>query len=110
VALNISTAPSISFFTAPVVNGSPLPGTTTVNLVPAGGGSENLSFLQSNAETVLVYATFWLERLTHPNQPPFMRLQYAQMVMLNFSALLIPGKPLFAWPHVQVATLVKTFG
>jgi hypothetical protein len=39
-----------------------------------------------------------------------MQLQYAQMVMLNFPALKIPGKPNFAWPHVSVATLRKTFG
>lgn len=110
VALNIATAPSISFFTAPVVNGSPLPGTTTVNLTQAGGGAENLSFLQQNADTTLVYATFWLEKLTHPDQPAMMQLQYAQMVMLNFPALKIPGAPPFAWPHVSVATLRKTFG
>jgi hypothetical protein len=111
VALNISTAPSISFFAAPVINGSPLPASTPpVSLAQAGGGAENLSFLQPNADTTLVYATFWLEKLTHPDQPPIMQLQYAQMVMLNFPALTIPGKPPFAWPHVSVATLRKTFG
>jgi hypothetical protein len=110
VALNISTAPSISFFAAPVINGSPLPASTPVNVVQAGGGAENLSFLQPNADTTLVYATFWLEKLTHPNLPPRMQLQYAQMVLLNFPALKIPGAPAFAWPHVSVATLRKTFG
>ncbi len=110
VALNISTAPSISFFTAPVVFGAALPGVTSVNLVQAGGGTENLLFLQTNADTTLVYATFWLEKLTHPGQRTIMQLQYAKMVMLNFPALKIPGTPPFAWPHVQVATLQKTFG
>ena len=81
-----------------------------MNLAQAGGGTENLSFLQPNADTTLVYATFWLEQLTHPDQPTIMQLQYAQMVMLNFPALTIPGKPPFAWPHVSVATLRKTFG
>jgi hypothetical protein len=110
VALNIATASEIDFFTAPVINGAPLPGTTPVNLVQAGGGTENLLFLQPNADTTLVYATFWLEKLTHPQEPTIMQLQYAQMVMLNFPALTIPGKPAFAWPHVSVATLTKTFG
>lgn len=110
VALNISTAPSISFFAAPVINGSPLPGVTAVNLPQAGGGAENLSFLQPNADTTLVYATFWLEKLTHPDHPTIMQLQYAQMVMLNFPALKIPGAPPFGWPHVSIATLRKTFG
>jgi hypothetical protein len=110
VALNIATVAQIDFFAAPVVNASPLPGITSVNLAQAGGGTENLLFLQPNADTTLVYATFWLEKLTHPKQPTMMQLQYAQMVMLNFPALTIPGKPVFAWPHVSVATLRKTFG
>jgi len=128
VALNISTATQITFFPAPVINGSPLPTPpTTVNLPQAGGGIENIAFLlgpsldsnpPNNAFTALFYATFWLEKLTHPTQPSFMQLQYAQMTMLNFPALLL-GKPTanppvpppnFSWPHVQVATLIKTFG
>jgi hypothetical protein len=108
-ALNIATLSPITFFTAPGINGSPLPSTANVTLQQAGGGAQNLSFLVTNADMVLVYATFWLEKLTHPDQPPFMQLQYAQMVILNFPAL-IPGKPNFSWPHVQVATLQKAFG
>ncbi|MCP3721391.1 hypothetical protein [Paraburkholderia sp. CNPSo 3281] len=110
VALNISTAQSITFFNEPVINASPLPGTSAIEVVQAGGGAENLSFLQQNATTTLVYATFWIEKLTHPQRPTIMQLQYAQMVMLNFPSLKIPGKPNFAWPHVSVATLSKTFG
>jgi hypothetical protein len=127
IALNISTATQITFFNAPVVNGSPLPTTSLVKLTQAGGGIDNLDFLlgpslspnpPNNAFTALFYATFWLEKLTHPTQPSFMQLQYAQMTMLNFPALLL-GKPTasppvpppnFSWPHVQVATLQKTFG
>jgi len=109
VALNIATVTSITFFNAPVINGKPLPGTTPVNLAQAGGGIENLAFLVPNAQSVLVYATFWLEKLTHPSQRPSMQLQYAQMTMLNFPAL-IPGQPNFSWPHIQVGTLQKTFG
>jgi hypothetical protein len=121
VALNISTATEITFFTAPVINAeSPtLPTSTVVNLPEAGGGIENLAFLlgpsldskpPNNAFTALFYATFWLEKLTHPTQPSFMQLQYAQMTMLNFPARSLPGVPNFSWPHVQVATLQKTFG
>jgi len=123
VAINISTAQNITFINAPFINGSPTPAPATpVNLAQAGGGIENLGFLlgpsagtanplnpPNNAATVLFYATFWLEKLTHPTQPPSMQLQYAQMTILNFPAL-IPGQPNFSWPHVQVATLQKTFG
>jgi hypothetical protein len=127
VALNISTATPITFFNAPVINGSPLPTTTPVTLPQAGGSIDNISFLlgpslssnpPNNAFTALFYATFWLEKLTHPTQPSLMQLQYAQMTMLNFPALLLGNPsatppvppPNFAWPHVQVATLQKTFG
>ena len=127
VALNISTSAQIAFFNTPVISGSPLPGTTPVNLPQAGGGTENLAFLlgpslgpnpPNNAFTALFYATFWLEKLTHPTLPSFMQLQYAQMTMLNFPALLL-GRPTasppvpppnFSWPHVLVATLQTTFG
>jgi hypothetical protein len=119
VALNISTAKEITFFNAPFINGNPQTPPPPVNLPQADGGIENIDFLlgpslssspPNNAFTSLFYATFWLEKLTHPTQPTLMQLQYAQMTMLNFPALLIPGKPNFAWPHVQVATLQKTFG
>jgi hypothetical protein len=110
VALNISTAQSITFFDGPFILGSPAPATSVVDVAQAGGGAENLSFLTQNATTTLVYATFWLEKLSHPTRPTLMQLQYAQMVMLNFPALKIPGQPNFAWPHVSVATLTKTFG
>ncbi len=125
--LNISTATGITFFNAPVINGNPLPTTSLVTLPQAGGGIENLSFLlgpslnsnpPNNAFTALFYATFWLEKLTHPTHPPIMQLQYAQFTSLNFPALLLARPtatppvpaPNFAWPHVQVATLQKTFG
>jgi hypothetical protein len=92
----------------------------TVAMTDAAGGSENLPFLQTNADTALVYATFWIEKVTPKDQRPFMQLQYAQFVLLNFPAVLIPsaapppasdqGKLNFSWPHVSIATLRKTFG
>ena len=30
-----------------------------------------------------------------------MQLQYAQMVLLNFPAILISGKLNFSWPHIS---------
>lgn len=124
VVLNISTATEITFFNAPFINGNPQTPPPPVTLPQAGGGIENISFLlgpslssnpPNNAFTALFYATFWLEKLTHPTQPSLMQLQYAQMTMLNFPARSVlfgsPPQPAnFAWPHVQVATLQKTFG
>src|SRR5208282_6770495 len=99
--LNIATASSITFNTQPIVlPTNPTSPTVTVSLPQFGGGIENLLFLQTNADAALVYATFWLEKLTHSDQPPFMQLQYAQMVLLDFPAITIPGEPNFSWPHV----------
>jgi len=106
--LNIATQSPIVFFTTP--NGPPNGPTVSVSVADGGGGIENTPFLVANAESALVYATFWIERVTHPRRRPFMQLQYAQMVLLNFPAALIPGKPNFSWPHVSVATLRKVFG
>ncbi len=62
-------------------------------------------------KTALVYATFWIEKVTHPNEAPFDQLQYAQMVILNFPILKVLPKVVdIGWPHVSVATLRRTFG
>jgi hypothetical protein len=117
--LNIATAPSLVFFqtppTAPPAGGP----TLSVNVADSAGGTENLPFLETNADAALVYATFWIQRVTPKDAEPFMQLQYAQFVLLNFPAVLIPsalpppqsdnGKLNFSWPHVSVATLHKTF-
>jgi hypothetical protein len=120
VVLNIASLTPIPFLTQPAIAGNPLPPTTTVDISQFGGGEENLAFLQTNADTALVYATFWIEKVTHASRPSFMQLQYAQMVLLNFPAILIPssapppaslqGKLNFSWPHITAATLRKTFG
>jgi hypothetical protein len=67
-----------------------------------GGGTANIAFLQGgtngpNAAVAHVTATFWLETLQADTQPR--RLQYSQLVLLNFTGL--------SWPHVTVATLHK---
>jgi len=79
--------------------------------VPGGGGGiENIPFLQVNADAVVVFATFWIEKIAHPFHD-FMQLQYVQTVILNFPIIKPPAPPVpFSWPHVSVATLRKTFG
>jgi len=67
-----------------------------------GGGTANIAFLTGakdgpNAVTARVTATFWLETLQADTEPR--RLQYSQLVLLNFNGL--------SWPHVTVATLNK---
>jgi hypothetical protein len=67
-----------------------------------GGGTANIAFLTGatdgpNAVAARVAATFWLQTLQADTEPR--RLQYSQLVLLNFNGL--------SWPHVTVATLNK---
>lgn len=130
VALNIATAKQISFFSEPdsftKPDGEPAGPTTTVSLPDAGGSLGNIPFLNGgtptgpegpNAETALVYATFWIEKVTPAAGAPFMQLQYAQFAVLNFPVFSLLHPPTgqgtvnnVGWPHVSVATLRKTFG
>jgi hypothetical protein len=115
--LNISTQAKITFFKNK--NSKPTDPTVTVNVPNGAGGIENILFLEggdpvgavgANADTALVYATFWIEKLTHPTEPTFMQLQYAQMVILNFDIFAaLPKNALLGWPHISVATLKKSF-
>lgn len=129
VALNIATREQISFLNTP---NDPTGASTPVLLPQFGGGIENIHFLdgksvnvggkpeqEENAQTALVYATFWIEKLTHKKTGhSFMQLQYAQMVVLNFPIRHLlhpepPAKPVFVnlgWPHISIATLKKNFG
>ena len=128
-ALNIATQATINFLTT---TDSGAGGPQVAVNVPNFGGSEpqpgtqaptipNIQFLKGevvagnpseNAQTALVYATFWIETLTHKTTGhSFKQLQYAQMVVLNFPILTVPA-PAFVnlgWPHVTVGTLRKAF-
>ena len=92
--LNIATQTPIKFLT--VANSGAGGATSSVAVPEFGGGIENIPFLlgqtvnagtppkpepEPNAQTSLVYATFWIETVTNTNTGhAFMQLQYAQMV------------------------------
>jgi hypothetical protein len=116
--LNIATQAQVTFFQKP--NSQKGAATTVVNVANGAGGIENILFLEGgdpvgpvgpNADTALVYATFWIEKVTHPTKPAFMQLQYAQMVILEFEILAALPKAIanIGWPHISVATLKKSF-
>jgi len=115
--INVATQASITFFTAP--NSKAGDPTVVVNPTNGAGGIENILFLEggeptgpkgANADTATVYATFWIEKVSHKDHPSFMQLQYAQMVVLNFRILtVLPKVVTLGWPHISVATLRKTF-
>jgi|SRR5277367_210342 len=128
-ALNIATVTPLNFLKNANSGGA---GPVAQVTVPQfGGGIENIQFLggespvvggktelQENAQTAIVYATFWIEKATHKtNGHTFMQLQYAQMVVLNFPIFHLlnptaPAPPVYVnlgWPHISVATLKKSF-
>jgi hypothetical protein len=115
-ALNIATQPSVTFLTQ---QNDPTGPSTAVPVADGFGGIENILFLEGvaepvgqgpNALTSLVYATFWIEKVSHPQRGSFMQLQYAQMTILEFGILNAPHAPILGWPHISVATLRKSFG
>src|SRR5271165_1146943 len=125
-ALNIATTTPLNFLKN--ANSGPKGPKVQVTVPQFGGGIENIQFLggesptvggkvelQENAETAVVYATFWIEKVTHREDGhSFMQLQYAQMVVLNFPILhlLHQAPPVYVnlgWPHISVATLRKSF-
>jgi hypothetical protein len=117
--LNIATVQEIDFHLTP---NSKLAGPTVATNVPEfNGGPENILFLiddrttppNGNAQTAIIYSTFWIEKVTHKHHGSFMQLQYAQMVTLNFPirSLLNTGVLVnLGWPHITVGTLKKGFG
>lgn len=122
VALNIATQREITFFRNANSRNRTDP-TVVVKPVDGAGGIENILFLKGgdpvgnvgpNANVSLVYATFWIERVRPRIFPPFVQLQYAQMVILDFQvfARLLQQPPVnvnVGWPHISVATLRKGF-
>jgi hypothetical protein len=109
VVINIaSTATVLQQQPTPSSGATPPPVNILANIQGAGGGIENIPFLQTNADAATMFATFWIEEIAAPT--PFLQLQYVQTVFLNFPILGVTPVANLTWPHVSVATLQKTFG
>jgi len=72
------------------------------------GGIVNIPFVVQNANAARLDAIFWIEKVADPSGGPipFIQLQYVQRVILSFPPAV--GAPIIQWPHISVATLVKT--
>jgi hypothetical protein len=90
---NITNTVVLQVSTEPLPVPSNLPG-------PFGGGILNIPFVTANANAISLEATFWIETVEPPDAEPFLQLQYTQTVILNFIGI--------NWPHISVATLVKS--
>jgi len=73
------------------------------------GGIVNIPFIVKQANATSMKSTFWIQELAENDQHgnPKLRLQYSQVVLLDFfqRADGVPG--LIRWPHVSINTLEK---
>lgn len=84
--------------------------TLTVDTDRKSGGITNAPFSVREAEPVSMKSTFWIQELDKKDKTgkPVLRLQYSQVVMLNFFHPRqdeFPGRA--SWPHISIATLEK---
>jgi hypothetical protein len=64
------------------------------------GGIVNIPFITANANATKLEAIFWIETVQRPDGTQFLQLQYTQTVIMNFLEI--------DWPHISVATLIRT--
>jgi hypothetical protein len=83
--------------------------TLAVDTTTPTGGISNIPFIVKQANAVSMNSTFWIQELEELDAAgkPKLRLQYSQVVMLDFFPRRdgLPG--LISWPHVSINTLEK---
>lgn len=83
--------------------------TLTVDTTTLAGGILNIPFVVRQANAASMRSTFWIQELAEKDRhgKPKLRLQYLQVVMLDFFPRRdgLPG--LIRWPHVSINTLDK---
>ncbi|HYI41147.1 MAG TPA: heme-binding protein [Allosphingosinicella sp.] len=82
----------------------------TVDSTRKNAGIRNVPFSVREAEPVSMRSTFWIQELTELDEfgNPKLRLQYSQVVMMDFFRPRedqFPGRAV--WPHISIATLEK---
>ncbi|AVP96409.1 hypothetical protein C7S18_04015 [Ahniella affigens] len=73
------------------------------------GGIHNIPFVVKQANATRMHSTFWIQELNQTDAfgKPILRLQYSQVVFLDFFPR-ADGQPgLIRWPHVSINTLQK---
>lgn len=76
------------------------------------GGISNIPFVVKQANASEMKATFFIQELaeTDAHGRPKLRLQYVQVVQLDFFARFDGGPGRIKWPHVSINTLEKVTG
>lgn len=76
------------------------------------GGIVNIPFIVRQANATVMKSTFWIQEVKDKNGKAKLRLQYSQLVMLDFFPR-VDGLPpgccpgLIQWPHVSINTMEK---
>jgi hypothetical protein len=73
------------------------------------GGIHNIPFIVKQANASEMKSTFWIQELKEKdcNGDPVLRLQYSQVIFLDFFQRRDGAPGLIRWPHVSINTLVK---
>ncbi len=70
-------------------------------------GIVNIPFIQKEADAASMQSTFWIQEVDNDGETQ-LRLQYLQVVMLDFFSPRRDGMPGdIRWPHVSINTMVK---
>lgn len=81
----------------------------TVDTTLENAGIVNIPFIVKQADAVAMKFTFWIHELEEKNKDgsPKLRLQYSQVVMLDFFPKNDGAPGRIQWPHVSINTLDK---
>jgi len=81
----------------------------TMNQGELAGGVLNIPFIVKQANAAAMKSTFWIQELADKDQngDPKLRLQYLQVVMLDFFPRRDGQPGAIRWPHVSINTLEK---
>ena len=81
----------------------------TVDTAIESGGIVNIPFIVKQANATEMKSTFWIQELVEKNGAgqPKLRLQYSQIVLLDFFPRRDGFPGLISWPHVSINTLEK---
>jgi hypothetical protein len=73
------------------------------------GGIVNIPFIVKQANAADMKSTFWIQELAEEDENgyPKLRLQYLQVVLLDFFPRFDGAPGLIQWPHVSISTMEK---
>ena len=80
-----------------------------VDTTRESGGIQNIPFIVKQANASEMKSTFWIQELAEKdiNGDPVLRLQYSQVIFLDFFPRKDGAPGLIRWPHVSINTLQK---